>query len=330
MSYYYTHMENELHNIVIDHLCDPENKEKQAAVAAWLDASEENRLLFTQVKEVWEASNGLPLVAFDKKGGWETLSDQLNIQGAQTPVRRITARSMWWRAAAVVLPLVLVGAYFTLHYHQQSWTNYVAKGNAIDSLTLPDGSAVYLQAGSQLSYNNDHTQRQVKLQKGEAFFKIAKDGQHPFSIQVPDATIKVLGTSFNVSTTNTYSDVAVWDGKVSVSGAGDQPPVTLTAGDLAIIKNKEVSKPAGNYAYRCGWSNKDLAFNDQEVAVVMQTLEAFYHVHLNVQDKKLLKNKITIRFNNVPLPEALLVMSEMLDLKTRQVSDTDYVFTNNK
>lgn len=313
-------MENELNNIVIDYLSDPDNTAKALALQQWLDAGEDHPQLFNDIKQVWEASHHLPAAGFDRTAGWEALSTQLSIPAA-TKVFSISKK--WWWAAAVMLPLLIFTGYRYFKVPAETWTTYLAKGDDTDSLLLPDGSQIALKAGTELSYCS----RAVKMIKGEAFFKITKNEQQRFSIQVPNATILVLGTSFNVKTTGSYSDVAVWDGKVSVTGKEGQA-VTLTAGNLAIVDNDHgtVKKPGGNYAWRCGWGNHDLSFSDQEVALVMQTVAAYYHVNLKVTDKDILKSKITVRFNNVPLSDALLVLSEMLDLTTIKTADTAYIF----
>jgi ferric-dicitrate binding protein FerR (iron transport regulator) len=316
-------MENELNNIVIDYLSDPDNTAKALALQQWLAAGEDHPQLFNDIKQIWEATRHLPPAGFDRATGWDSLATQLSIPTATTTTKVFSIPKKWWWAAAVMLPLLIFTGYRYFKVPAKTWTNYLAKGNDTNSLLLPDGSQIALKAGTELSYRG----REVKMIKGEAFFRITKDEQQRFSIQVPNATILVLGTSFNVKTTDSYSDVAVWDGKVSVTGKEGQP-VTLTAGNLAIVDNNHgtIKKPGGNYAWRCGWGNHDLSFSDQEVALVMQTVAAYYHVNLKVTDTDILKSKITVRFNNVPLSEALLVLSEMLDLTTIKTADTAYIF----
>jgi len=316
-------MENELNNIVIDYLCDPDNTAKALALQQWLDAGADRPQLFNDMKQVWEASRQLPATGFDRAAGWEALVSELAIPATTSTTKVISIAKKWWWAAAIMVPLLIFTGYRYFKVPAETWTTYLAKGNDTDSLLLPDGSQIALKAGTELSYRS----REVKMMKGEAFFNIAKNEQQRFSIQVPNATILVLGTSFNVKTTGSYSDVAVWDGKVSVTGK-EGPAVTLTAGNLAIVDNNNLTakKSAGNYAWRCGWGNHDLSFSDQEVALVMQTVASYYHVNLEVTDKDILKSKITVRFNNVPLSEALLVLSEMLDLTTIKTADTAYIF----
>lgn len=323
-------MENELHKVVIEYLCDPGNQEKQAAAEAWMKGFPERVAQYEAAKAVWDASTTLPPDAFDKPSGWEALRHELQLPQTETPVRKLNPRHTWWKVAAVAIPLLALAAYFhNMQHHDEAYTTYrnTAPAATVDTLQLSDGSQVFLRPGASIRYNMNGPSRNIILQDGEAFFRVAKDERHPFQLRVAGGVVRVLGTAFNVKKTSTYSDVTVLDGKVSV-GHNAQPPVMLTAGQQAVIKDGQVTLQPGNYAYRCGWSNHDLYFNDQAVATVLQTLSDYYHVNLSLHDSTLLRKRITIRFNNVPLSEALPVMGEMLDRRASEVSDTQYIFTN--
>lgn len=306
-------MENEHYSFIIDCLEDPGNAAKQQALDQWQAASEEHRILFREVKMLWEAAGGLPATPLDRAAGWEALSQQI----AQTPAARVRNMRGWWKAAAVVLPLLMAAGYWFYHTTQNSRTTYMAGSLDKDSLLLPDGTAVYLQHGARLSWEKGFKERHIQLEAGEAFFKVAKDEQRSFSISAANATIKVLGTAFNVRTSAAFTDVVVWEGRVSLAGDRQQP-VILGAGELGIVEanNAAASKLAGNYQYRCGWANNELVFDKQPVAVVVRILSAYYHVQMEVPDT-LLNQRITVRFNHLPVNEAVGVLSAVLDHKIK-------------
>lgn len=311
-------MENEHYSFIIDCLADPGNAAKQRALNQWLAASEEQRILFREVKMLWEAAGALPAAPLDQAAGWEALSQQI----VQTPAVRVRRMRGWWKAAAIVLPLLMAAGYWFYHTTQNSRVTYTAGSAYKDSLLLPDGTAVYLQRGARLSWKKGFKERQIRLEEGEVFFKIAKDEQRSFSISAANATIKVLGTAFNVRTSPAFTDVVVWEGKVSLAGDRLQP-VILRAGELGIVEanNAAASKLAGNYQYRCGWANNELVFDKQPVAVVVRILSAYYHVKLEVPDT-LLNRRITVRFSHLPVNEAVGVLSAVLDHELKIKSDT--------
>ncbi|WP_109700795.1 FecR domain-containing protein [Chitinophaga deserti] len=316
-------MENDLSKFIIDYLADSGNPDKIRELNNWLDAGEENRRLFEDAKRVWEASRQLPPEPFDMQSGWNRLNDHITQPAPATVVPMKPGRT-WWKVAAVVLPLMALAGYWWMKGGDGEWVSYTAHHTVKDSLRLPDGSDVFLRPGATVQYKINNRERSLRLTAGEAFFKISQDAQRQFSIAVPKGVVKVLGTSFNISTSAGFSDVTVWDGKVSVEGNGKK--VILTAGNMAVVNaaTGDVKQPEGNFAYRCGWGNSDLSFSNQSLQVVLETLASYYRVDLETNDKQLRESRITVRFSHMPLDEALTVLAEMLDLQIQRRSDTEY------
>lgn len=314
-------MENDLSRFIIDYLAHSDDPGLSRRMDAWLAESEENRRLFAETREAWEAARQLPPEPFDVVSGWDRL-DRHIAQPARVR-RMLPVRARWW-AAAAILPLLALGGYWWMKGAGGRWTAYTAQHAVKDSLRLPDGSDVFLRPGAALQYRMTGGERTVRLTAGEAFFRISPDAQRQFSVQLPKGTVRVLGTSFNISTTAGFSDIAVWDGKVSVEGNGKT--VILTAGDMAVLgaATGAVEQPEGNFAYRCGWGNSDLSFSHQPLRVVLETLSAYYHVQLDTKDAALLEGRITVRFRQIPLGEAMAVLAEMLDLRVERRSDNHF------
>lgn len=103
------------------------------------------------------------------------------------------------------------------------------------AVTLPDGSRLNLNAGTTLSYPSHFSkeERRIKL-NGEAYMQIARDEDSPFIIETEAATVKILGTSFNLKTYTSDSlfNLCVESGKVQI----ERPDVTLT-----LTANQQVS-----------------------------------------------------------------------------------------
>jgi len=315
-------MENEHYAFIADCLADPHNAAKQQSLEQWLAASAENRALFEEMKMLWETAAQLPAAPLDPAAGWEALSQQLS---ATTPTPALRTRRVaagWWKAAAVLLPLLIAAGYWFYHTKQNSRITYTAL-HAKDSLVLPDGTAVYLQQGAQLSRARNFSERHVQLEAGEAFFKVAKDEQHSFSIRTADAPVKVLGTSFNVKTRAGATDVVVWEGRVSLEGSHHKP-VILDAGEMGITgsSNGEARKLPGDYKYRCGWANDDLVFYNQPVELVLRVLAAHYQLGEMTINPRLRGRRVTVRFNHLSSREAMNVLDALLDDELIRLQDT--------
>jgi transmembrane sensor len=143
----------------------------------------------------------------------------------------------WVRYAAILL--VIAGASFFIITNLKSPSarpqagqprvmEVIAKSGSRSSLVLPDGSRVWLNSESRITYLNDFNKdkREVTLE-GEAYFDVAHDAQHPFIVHTTGIDIKVLGTAFNVR-----------------SYASDKTiETTLLRGSVEIIKKNDPASP---------------------------------------------------------------------------------------
>lgn len=140
-------------------------------------------------------------------------------------------------------------------------------------LLLPDGSKVWLNAASSITYPVIFSAAERKVQiTGEAYFEVAKDRTKPFRVIAGDISIEVLGTHFNV---NAYKD----DGPIKT---------TLVEGSVKI--NTQVMKPGEAYAggkifmtnidQDIAWKNGVFNFNDQNLSQIMMQLARWYDLEV--------------------------------------------------
>ncbi|PZU09502.1 MAG: hypothetical protein DI622_16460, partial [Chryseobacterium sp.] len=109
------------------------------------------------------------------------------------------------------------------------------------AINLPDGTKVWLNAGSELEYPLHFTEntREVKL-KGEGYFDVAHDKAHPFIVNTDIQRIKVLGTSFNVRAYTDKQATTLVTGKVSVNTIGNNSETKIVPGEQALVGNGKV------------------------------------------------------------------------------------------
>jgi transmembrane sensor len=282
---------------VIECLTDPENRDKQAALAQWLNESEENRTLYADTKRIWEMMGNIPATPFSTTDGWETLSEQL----LPVKVRRLLP---WKSIAAAILVLIIAGtSWWQYDARKHKWTAFVADGN---SLHLPDGSVIQAKPGTQLKYSD----RVVKLQSGEAFFQIAKNEEVSFVVELTNAKVTVLGTAFNIRQSDNSTEVVVTEGKVSMTTANSQ--TILTRGDIAQLKDTVFRKLSEKQDYLKGWINGEFSFKNEKAGVIAAILSDYYGVEIPV--KAAYKDRrITVKFSNASVAEVNAVLTEVLD-----------------
>ncbi|NML37708.1 DUF4974 domain-containing protein [Chitinophaga sp. G-6-1-13] len=150
---------------------------------------------------------------------------------------------------------------------------------------LPDSTVVYLAAGSSVKYPDSYPQtgRDIEL-SGEAFFDVAPDDIHPFTIRSGVLLTRVLGTAFRITAyEGQIQEVVVTTGKVSISALQEEKTTELaqlTAG-RKITWQPETGKAiqsAADIRSIEQWKAGDLVFTDMQMAEVVLALERRYGV----------------------------------------------------
>ncbi len=157
------------------------------------------------------------------------------------------------------------------------------------SFKLPDGSEVWLNSGSSISFPKQYAEiRNVEL-TGQAYFKVVKDGK-PFLIKTSLGTIEVMGTSFDVKAySNDNFETTLVEGSVKISDKANRI-ATLKPGQQSIITpaNEFLLKEV-NTDLHTSWKEGKLIFVKEPFANVAKALERWYNVKIELQGEKLKK-----------------------------------------
>jgi ferric-dicitrate binding protein FerR (iron transport regulator) len=239
----------------------------------------------------------------DVDKAWNRLYSRLNENGliTEAPVIRTSfVRTAYFRIAATVLILLGIGS-MLLYLNDKgvlSRKTIVATTDNQKNLqvTLPDGSNIFLNRNTRLSYSENFGRhgRNVAL-SGEAFFEITHDEKNPFTVDAGKASVKVLGTSFNIITSNPDSAVEVFvkTGKVMVSDKGSENELILDQGYLGIMNSGSSQKSINNDPNYLAWNTGRLVYDGQTLDVVFRDLKKVYNMDLVTDDPGILENKWT-------------------------------------
>lgn len=144
-------------------------------------------------------------------------------------------------------------------------------------LVLPDGSRVWLNAGSSLRYPTFFTgsDRLVEL-VGEAYFEVAPNKKMPFRVKSQGQTVKVLGTHFNV---NAYEDepgvkTTLLEGSVQVNAQ------RLLPGQQALFTEKGLSIRQVDTEAEVAWKNGEFVFNGEDLQTIMRMVARWYNIEV--------------------------------------------------
>lgn len=206
----------------------------------------------------------------------------------------------------------------------------IAKPGAKSRLLLPDGSVVWLNSGSRISYPANFTDsvREVQL-AGEAYFDVAKHSERPFVVLTRDINIKVLGTVFNVKCypEDNKTEATVISGLIQVSKTGDRhqeklllhphEKVVLNRAEESVTTNTAASVPNNMIVKHIKESIKDtsmteiawvynkLVFDGEDFLDISAEIERWYNVKISINDPTVAGYRFHAKFENENLTEVL-------------------------
>lgn len=232
----------------------------------------------------------------------------------QKPFQKLVR--IYMKAAAILLlPLLIAGGmvYSFTGLHSKTITDrqvssviYAPLGARV-SFNLPDGTTGMLNSGSRLSYSLPfNNNRHVKLE-GEAWLEVNRDEKHPFEISAGNSTVKVLGTSFNLSAylEENYVEVVLHQGKLEFQDIKGDEKVTMLPSERLVFQNGDISKSVTDPAKYNAWTEGKLVFRGDPMAEVARRIERWYNVKVELADQKLERYSFRATFLDDTLEEVL-------------------------
>ncbi len=186
-------------------------------------------------------------------------------------------------------------------------------------VTLPDGTDVWLNAASSLTYPVAF-QRSVRIVElvGEAYFEVTEDKERPFIVNSGDQSITVLGTAFNVFAYANESAVVTTlvEGAVSVQYGGDEQigkvarkERRLTPGQQAILSGQQMRVTHVNTSEYTAWKEGIISFQDKDFNTIIRQIERWYDVTFEPRGISVTGRLSGMVFSDVKLSELLQALS---------------------
>ncbi|MDR1624654.1 MAG: DUF4974 domain-containing protein [Tannerellaceae bacterium] len=202
------------------------------------------------------------------------------------------------------------------------------------NFTLPDGTEVYLNSGSTLSYPipYDKNERRVSL-TGEGFFNVTHNEKQPFMVNVLNnkLNVHVLGTKFNIQAYEEDSIIqtTLLSGSInlSINNNGRTQHIQMQPSDKAVydLSTGRMQINKVNPLYETAWIESKLIFKDTPIPDVLKRLSHFYNVKFEVVNPVINSYRFTGTFQNRQLSQILdyLKISSNIDFKTNQTTEDD-------
>lgn len=245
--------------------------------------------------------------------------------GGRAPVSRVNeplqAKQATWRRAGLAVAALVVGVVGASLYLQNVRGDvYTTARGEQRRVVLEDGSVVDMNTDTALSVRMADDGRHVELVKGEALFTVAKDPGRPFLVDGDIASVRALGTQFNVYRQVDQVLVTVLEGRVAVEGETprrgldgdvevamiDKPIVELAAGDqAAVARQAPIRKAPANTEKTIAWRERRLIFENQPLSEVVAEFNRYNRRQLVIQDMNLANERVSAVFD-ADQPEALV------------------------
>jgi transmembrane sensor len=251
----------------------PDDRALDRDFRAWLAASPAHAAAWAETRAVGDLMARTPPL-------------QPQLWAKSKPARRTR------RIAAAALALAAAIAVVCFSHLPVRLTADYATGTAeLLSVALPDGSTAQLAPDSALDVDYAEGRRRVTLLSGAAFFAVARDAAHPFTVRAGDTETTVLGTEFDVRLGGGGTTVAVRRGAVQVANGATQarlaPGDWIRTGPRGAVRGKGLPEQAG------AWTRGELAARDMPVGEVVEALRAYFHGAILVTDRALAAERVT-------------------------------------
>ena len=304
-------------------------KNEKEILKNWLSISNQNKLLYEELKNIWSAAepnNKVQNINLEEE--WISLknniSNKIETNKTAKPSFSDYVASLFapkFRPVWIISSILLI-LFSSILLFNNSEPDKVLKtistknGQRLD-VHLSDGSIVNLNNDSKIQYDEKFTgdKRVIKL-NGEAFFSVKKDGR-PFIIYTNNAITTVLGTKFNVWSRGAETRVIVKEGKVSLAENIDSTQkVYLTKGELSKIveKNAPTIPSKVDADFMLGWLDGKLVFERTPLSEIAKDLERYYNVKVNLANNNISRLHLTGTFDNENIDSVLTKICLALNL----------------
>lgn len=288
--------------------------EEDVRFRGWLAASDMNQEKYERLSHIWREEMkdyGLYTQA-DESDAWQDLQERLS-RNSLAPVidggfkARKPVSTRWTIAAALIL---LAGvAVLWKSFSKSAVLKYETVSGEQKRISLPDGSTVTLGPQTSLRVKNGYNSkgRTVILGSGEATFEVLHQEQQVFSVEMDEATVRDIGTSFTIRKTKDSINVVVSSGKVGFTQKATGETRELSAGSSLSF----YTMPGHNGEIRTSVS---LRFDDAPLSSILQTLEKHYGKHIILTDTTAAHKKLTLHLDGESLADALKIICASIDL----------------
>lgn len=260
-----------------------------------LSESKEAEEEFFRVKDLWMRASMIN-TKIDTDSEFENLWKKIS-----TPVKQTTfsieRRIIQYAAIGLFILGIggLSGYYISkkgFEYPETGTQKYTALKGSVSIVEFQDGTKVWLNSGSELTYREDRKgkQRLAEL-KGEAYFVVKHREDFPFMIKANQIIVKDLGTTFNIKaySDDKFVETSLVEGKADILSSNGTPMVSLKPGESAVYspQTKNIKMRPVEENILSAWRDGKFVIRDQRLEDIFKELSRWYEVKFRFENDAL-------------------------------------------
>lgn len=311
-----------------------------AALAAWLAESASHRVAYYRFHAAWKEAGRMAVFRTPRAVADEVAAYAAAVDAAPAEPTLLTQRRpMAWVArislAASVLIAVVALSWFWL---AQQGTQFQTAVGGLATIPTADGSRLTLNTDTRLRVAMTKTARRVQLERGEAFFEVAKDAQRPFIVSVGDRSVIAVGTAFSIRHDGNDVRVSVTEGAVKMvpkqnaaqvladlaSEVSREDVVLLPAGSIAtsiagavLVKQTDIEELERSLTWRSGM----LTFRDTPLADAVAEFNRYNQRQIVIEDPAIASIEVGGIFLATNLETFLSLLEDGFSVAVKEEND---------
>lgn len=237
-----------------------------------------------------------------------------------------------WAVYASVAATFLIGWLLTVGLYRAYPNKVTTQQQERVTFYLPDSTKVILNSESSLAYHNDFlANRNVHL-IGEAFFDVVHDKERPFTVFTEDVEVLVLGTEFNVNTSDTLGTVSLEKGKVNVKIPDSGMNVTLFPNEQVVYDplKKHIDKKMFDPKEALAWKDETLLLKDEKLKEALAKINNYYAVQFVLNDSLVADRSIKGLFKGKDIDEFKEALEFITGFTIENVEPQTYLIRTNE
>lgn len=301
-----------MNDLIIKYLNRETTPEEKKQLLDWLKEDQANKKIFTEIRDIWLLSESTTISDNEVQQAFHLFKQHTGVQKNKRGKQQ-SFSFLRIAASIAVLLICTLGGYFggkkstvTDTTKNMLVMNQVIMGNeSKGSVTLPDGTIVWLNANTKITYPETFSKdiRKVEL-KGEAYFDVIPNAQAPFIVVSDQMEVNVIGTKFDIKNYPEQSNLetTLITGKVQVRFSPDHEFITLAPNQtISFDKQKDQydihQVEAKDYII---WTDDKLTFTNEPLSDILYKMEKWYNIRITYTDNVDLNQRLsfTIRKEN--------------------------------